>query len=108
MFAMYLNSKAMLTPITTDITTGAQTIGTEEEIRCQVVDEAEISSSGGGTNMDEGSGSLVVTETGTSVKAGDRLRITEVRGTPVDRKTRVIKSVALVGGFRSSHKELLI
>lgn len=108
MFAMYLNSKAILTSITTDITTGAQTIGTEEEIRCQVVDETEISSGGGGTNMDEGSGSLVITGLETNAKAGDRLLITEVRGTPVDRKTRVIKSVAVVGGFRSSHKELLI
>jgi hypothetical protein len=108
MFAMYLNSKAMLTPVTTDITTGAQIIGTEEEIRCQVVDETEINSGDGGTNMREGSGSLVVTATEISVKAGDRLQITEVRGTPVDRKTRVVKSVAIVGGFRSSHKELLI
>ena len=108
MIKTYLNSMALLTPILTDMSTGALEDYPKEMIRCQVVDMTEIAGNSAGRTLVEGSASVVIVDKSVIVKAGDKLKITSIRGVAADRPERIVKSVSIVGGFRASHKEVLI
>ncbi len=108
MINTYLNARALLIPVVPDIQTGAIEYGVGEMIRCQVVDATEIVGNNAGRDLAESSNSLVVMQTSVTIKEGDKLQVTSIRGVSVIRPERVVKSVMVKGGFRASHKEVLI
>lgn len=105
---IYLNSLARIMPQTTDLSTGALVKGTPEEEPCQVVDDTEITGAQAGTDQTEGPNSTLIFNLSSLVKEGDVVRILEIRGVPVERKDRLVKSVNIAGGFTASHREVRI
>jgi hypothetical protein len=108
MLKTYLKSVGILNKVTTDRSTGAILIGEDETVQCQVVDDTSITGASAGRDLSEGSKSLVIVSTSVSINAGDKFTVSVVRGISVDRPTRIVQSVTVVGGFRASHKEVLI
>lgn len=107
MLRSYLKSKGLWTP-TTESENGSITEGTPVTVRCQVVDDERVEGATSGRDASPGPWSVVVVEMSTDIKEGDFFQVTEVRGQSVDRPKRIVRSSNVCGGFRASHREVLI